>query len=138
MSIIDNWIPKIARKNFSDTMNWVDAFVVLLLGFLLAALIYLDITPVDITVPMIVASPHQLLLHQDYADVLPKKQALTLKKGDIRLTIHILHKTYSDSRYITILTQETLPFENKDTVRLIIFRRTILDMLLRSKSSQFE
>ncbi len=138
MSIIDNWIPKLARKNFSETMTWVDALVVLLLGFLLAALIYFDMTPVDVTIPVSVAGPRQLLLHQDYADVFPKSRAVVLKQSDVRLSVHVIRKEYSSSRYIVLTTAERMPFENREALRLVIFRRTILDMLLRSKASFLE
>ena len=137
MSIIDSWIPKIAKKNFSETINWIDAFVVGLLGLLLAILIYLDTTPVDISIPVKVVDATHLSIDQDFIEAIPKQSTLTLKNKEKRVSIKIIHRSFAAPRHI-LLTTSPLPFEKNDSLRLVIFRKTILNMLLRTKAAAKE
>jgi len=132
--MIDRWISKIAKKDFTETINWIDAFVVFLLGSLVAALILLDTTPVDISVPVKVIAENKLLLNQDYVESITHKKELSLKNKDLRYTVKIKHTTFASPHHILITVDEKLPYPIGITIRLVVFRKTILDMLLRTKS----
>lgn len=138
MSIIDSWIPSIAKKDFSETINWIDAFVVFLLGSLLAALIYLDTTPVDISIPVEVIDATHITLSQDYAESLPKQAIVTIKRKSQRVQITVIHRQYVAPRHVVLTTNKPIPFEPKSELRLVVFRKTILNMLLRTKAAAKE
>jgi hypothetical protein len=135
MGLIDSWIPHVAKKDFSETINWIDALVIFLLGSLLAGFIYLDMTPVDITIPAKVIDRHHVAIDQQYTHVIPEKVTQTLKGDGRTVTFRKAKKTYQPPHYVILSTTQTLPFEKQDKVRLVVFRKTILSMLLKTKSS---
>ncbi len=133
MGFIDGWIPRVARKNFAETINWVDGLIILLLGMLLACFIYLDTTPVDITVPAVVKTPYTIVVDATYTGALPKGTSFVLKYENSRRTIYA-ERHYAPPHNVILNTYDPLPIPNGTDVRIVIDRKTILDMLLKTKS----
>lgn len=131
--MLDKWIAKIAKKDFAETINWIEASIVFTLGLLLATAIYLDVTPLTVTIPAESLDNHHIMAHQDYLNVLASKNTLSFDYDGTIYTVKITDKDFSHSGgvYLTTLT----PIPSRAEFRIIIGERSILDMLLKSKSS---
>ena len=131
--MLDKWISKIAKKDFSETINWIEASIVFTLGLLLATAIYLDITPLTVTIPAESLDSYHIIAHQDYLDVLATKNTLSFNyKGKLH-KVRIIEKDFGHSGGVYLTTASPVPSHTE--FRLIIGERSILDMLLKSKSS---
>jgi hypothetical protein len=136
MKILDRWIKTVAKKDFSETIDWIEALIVGLLGILLAAFIYLDMTPLDITIPVTRIDATHFSIEQDYIDTVSAKKTVLLKNHDKvwKMTVH--HREYSPPRFIIFTTREIIPNTGHKDWRLIVHQKTILEMLLKTKISE--
>ncbi len=133
MKLLDYWITGVAKKDFSETINWIEAMVVGLLGILLAVFIYLDMTPIDITIPVKILGGHQFAIEQDYIDALPKKNTILLKNHDKTWKIDLIEQHFNPPKYIVFTTRQPIPVSKSQDWRLIVHQKTILEMLLKTK-----
>ena len=130
--MLDKWIVKAAKKDFSETINWIEAFTVFFIGLLLATAIFLDVTPITLTIPAKSLDAHRIIISQDYRESLPKTRTLSLQYKDKNQDVHILSRNYALDRNFILTLQEDIPAQTN--LRIVIGERSILDMLLKSKS----
>lgn len=131
--MLDKWISKIAQKDFAETINWIEASTVFTLGLLLATAIYLDVTPLTVTIPAESLDAYHIMAHQDYSHVLSSRNTLSLIYDNTLYTVNIVHKNFGQSSGVFLTTQTPIPAHKE--FRIVIGERSILDMLLKSKSS---
>jgi|GEM_PF-4120810 len=132
-SLFDRWIPKLAQKDFRETINWIEASIVGVLGILLGAVIYLDTTPIQLTIPVSIVNAHTFQVDYSYLKVSPKDKVAIILFGKESHSIIIEHKRVTRDK-LQFYTETPLPLNKEESPRLLIGQRSILEMLLRTKS----
>ncbi len=132
--MLDKWITTLAKKDFSETINWIEGSIVATLGLLLATAIFLDTTPITVTVPAQSIDTHRILIDQNYRDVLIKEDTLTLHYQHQTLFVKIIDHNFNSASKFTLTTLQPIP--TRTDFRIVIGKRSILDMLLKSKASE--
>ena len=133
MSLFDHWVARVARKDFSKTINWIEAFIVALLAGLLATFIYLDMKDIEISIPVMIVDSRRFSVSQDYLTALPKSTTAVLISSSRAMAYPILKKEINRTGRVIFVSSARMPQDNRG-YRLLITRRSVLSMLLKTRS----
>ena len=133
----DNWVQRVARKDFSKTINWIEAGIVCLLAGLLATLIYLDVTYVEISIPIRISGERRFVVASTFLAVIPRSSEVVLISGEKLWRYKIVKKEIRSNGDIVFLSTGKMP-SSTSSPRLFVARRSVLNMLLRTRSFSAE
>ncbi|MFC1771593.1 hypothetical protein ACFLZV_06885 [Candidatus Margulisiibacteriota bacterium] len=132
---LDNFITKLAIKNFSITVIWIKTLLVLLLAFFIGLTVFFSLMPIDISIP--VSSPEQntIIISKAYFADYPSTDTIIIKQQNKCFSLTISRKVLDNNSGLKIITKEALPESTKNDrrLRLITGRKNIWEMLLKTK-----
>jgi hypothetical protein len=129
--MFDNFITKLALKNYSTTVIWIEILVVILIIFFIITSIFFSFLPIDISIPVLIMDNNRISISKEYSKNYPKTERILIKDKKSYLPCTITKKYLSKSSDLLLQIKEPLPDTTK--ARLIIEQKTIFKMLFKSK-----
>jgi hypothetical protein len=130
--LLENIVNRLAIKKFSQTVVWIEFYLILLLIiFCLSCVLFLFYS-IDITIPIKVESSNKIIVSNKYFSKLTDSNEVVLKYKN-KIVHRNIKKTLIDSNTKLALSFDK-PIENLP-YRLLIGRKKIIDMLLKRKTN---